>query len=52
MFTYNGRDAHRPLTPARLHLPVKRAIFEVLPDREKTEDDEVGSPHDIAAVPF
>ncbi|KAI0044319.1 chaps family protein [Auriscalpium vulgare] len=40
MFTYNGRDAHRSLSAARLHLPVKSAVVEILPDREKTEDDE------------
>ncbi|KAF9457924.1 chaps-domain-containing protein [Collybia nuda] len=40
MFTFNGRDAHRPLTPARVHLPFHRAIGEILPDRQKTEDDE------------
>lgn len=41
MFTYNGRDAHRNLTPARMNLPNKQAIAEILPDRRKTEDDEV-----------
>ncbi|KAF7323632.1 hypothetical protein MKEN_00583900 [Mycena kentingensis (nom. inval.)] len=40
MFTFNGRDAHRPLTPARIHLPFHRTIGEILPDRVKTEDDE------------
>ncbi|EPQ53723.1 chaps-domain-containing protein [Gloeophyllum trabeum ATCC 11539] len=40
MFTYNGRDAHRPLTPARVHLPSKRPITDILPERQKTEDDE------------
>ncbi|KAA1478157.1 chaps-domain-containing protein [Dentipellis sp. KUC8613] len=40
MFTFNGRDAHRNLTAARIHLPVKSSILEVLPEREKTEDDE------------
>ncbi|TFY70755.1 hypothetical protein EVG20_g2256 [Dentipellis fragilis] len=40
MFTFNGRDAHRNLTAARIHLPVKSSIWEVLPEREKTEDDE------------
>ncbi|KAF9060918.1 chaps family protein [Rhodocollybia butyracea] len=40
MFTFNGRDAHRNLTPARVHLPFTRPIGEILPDRVKTEDDE------------
>ncbi|KAF8217698.1 chaps-domain-containing protein [Mycena galopus ATCC 62051] len=40
MFTFNGRDAHRQLTPARVHLPFHRSIGEILPDRLKTEDDE------------
>ncbi|KAI0747025.1 chaps-domain-containing protein [Daedaleopsis nitida] len=40
MFTYNGRDAHRNLTPARVHLPPKGTIVEILPERVKTEDDE------------
>ncbi|KAJ7054475.1 Chs5p-Arf1p-binding proteins-domain-containing protein [Mycena amicta] len=40
MFTFNGRDAHRPLTPARIHLPFHRSIGEILPDRVKTDDDE------------
>ena len=40
MFTFNGRDAHRNLTALRLHLPVKAAVAEILPEREKTEDDE------------
>ncbi|KIK60721.1 hypothetical protein GYMLUDRAFT_43555 [Collybiopsis luxurians FD-317 M1] len=40
MFTFNGRDAHRNLTPARVHMPFGRAIGEVLPERVKTEDDE------------
>ena len=41
MFTYNGRDAHRNLAPARVHLPPKGTIVEILPERAKTEDDEV-----------
>ena len=41
MFTYNGRDAHRNLTPARVHLPPKGTIVEILPERIQTEDDEV-----------
>ncbi|KAK1219242.1 bud site selection protein [Marasmius sp. AFHP31] len=40
MFTYNGRDGHRNLTPARVHLPFLRPIGEILPERVKTEDDE------------
>ncbi|KAJ7098230.1 Chs5p-Arf1p-binding proteins-domain-containing protein [Mycena epipterygia] len=40
MFTFNGRDAHRVLTPSRVHLPFHRSIGEILPDRVKTEDDE------------
>ncbi|KAI0291011.1 chaps family protein [Russula brevipes] len=40
MFTFNGRDAHRSLTALRLHLPTKAAVAEILPEREKTEDDE------------
>ncbi|KAJ3917950.1 Chs5p-Arf1p-binding proteins-domain-containing protein [Lentinula edodes] len=40
MFTFNGRDVHRNLTPARVHLPFARPIGEILPERAKTEDDE------------
>ncbi|KAJ4467004.1 Chs5p-Arf1p-binding proteins-domain-containing protein [Lentinula aciculospora] len=40
MFTFNGRDVHRNLTPARVHLPFARPIGEILPERVKTEDDE------------
>ncbi|KAJ7154651.1 Chs5p-Arf1p-binding proteins-domain-containing protein [Mycena filopes] len=40
MFTFNGRDAHRQLTPSRVHLPFHRSIGEILPDRAKSEDDE------------
>jgi hypothetical protein len=40
MFTFNGRDAHRSLTALRLHLPVETTVAEILPEREKTEDDE------------
>jgi Chs5-Arf1p-binding protein BUD7/BCH1 len=40
MFTFNGRDAHRPLTPARVHLPFQKPIGDILPERTKTEDDE------------
>lgn len=40
MFTYNGRDAHRNITPARINLPYKPAIADILPERHKTEDDE------------
>lgn len=40
MFTYNGRDAHRNLTPSRINLPYRAAIADILPERRKTEDDE------------
>jgi Chs5-Arf1p-binding protein BUD7/BCH1 len=40
MFTFNGRDAHRSLTALRLHLPVETTVAEILPEREKTDDDE------------
>ncbi|KAI0945643.1 hypothetical protein AcW1_001816 [Taiwanofungus camphoratus] len=40
MFTYNGRDAHRNLPAARVHLPPKGQIIEILPERTKTEDDD------------
>jgi len=40
MFTFNGRDAHRVLPSARVHLPFHRQIGEILPERQKTEDDE------------
>ncbi|KAH8116030.1 chaps-domain-containing protein [Phellopilus nigrolimitatus] len=40
MFTYNGRDAHRNITPSRINLPYKPAIADILPERRKTEDDE------------
>ena len=43
MFTYNGRDAHRQLQPARVHLPPKGTIVEILPERQKTEEDQVTS---------
>lgn len=43
MFTYNGRDAHRQLQPARVHLPPKGTIVEILPERQKTEEDQVAS---------
>lgn len=43
MFTYNGRDAHRNLTAARVHLPPKGQIIEILPERTKTEDDDVST---------
>lgn len=41
MFTYNGRDAHRNLPTTRIHLPFLRTIGEILPDKQKTADDEV-----------
>ena len=40
MFTFNGRDAHRTLPVAKIHLPFHRPIGEILPERVKTEDDE------------
>jgi hypothetical protein len=40
MFTFNGRDAHRVLPAAKVHLPFHRPIGDVLPERQKTEDDE------------
>ncbi|KAF9046014.1 chaps family protein [Hymenopellis radicata] len=40
MFTFNGRDAHHPITPARVHLPFQKPIGDILPERTKTEDDE------------
>ncbi|KAG5727454.1 hypothetical protein E4T56_gene12042 [Termitomyces sp. T112] len=40
MFTFNGRDAHRSLTAAKVSLPFSRSIGDILPDRQKTEDDE------------
>jgi hypothetical protein len=45
MFTFNGRDQHRALTPARVHLPSKPAVLDILPQRVKTEDDEVRTLH-------
>lgn len=44
MFTYNGRDAHRNLPAAKLHLPLKQPITDILPDRVKTEEDDVRDP--------
>lgn len=41
MFTYNGRDAHRTLPYSRIHLPLKGHITDILPERVKTDDDEV-----------
>ncbi|KZV76577.1 chaps-domain-containing protein [Peniophora sp. CONT] len=40
MFTFNGRDAHKVLTASRLHLPIPKFLADVLPERERTEDDE------------
>ncbi|KAN0085746.1 ChAPs (Chs5p-Arf1p-binding proteins) domain containing protein [Tylopilus felleus] len=40
MFTYNGKDVHRPIPTSRVHLPFKRQIIEILPEKQKTEDDE------------
>ncbi|KAG0699816.1 Chs5p-Arf1p-binding proteins-domain-containing protein [Suillus ampliporus] len=39
MFTFNGRDAHRALAPAKVHLPFKRQIGDILPEKTKSEDD-------------
>jgi len=44
MFTFNGRDAHRILPASRIHLPFHRPIGDILPDKQKTEDDEVCLP--------
>lgn len=41
MFTFNGRDAHRVLPPSKVHLPFDKPIGEILPERGRTEDDEV-----------
>ena len=41
MFTFNGRDAHRILPATKLHLPFHRPIGDILPERHKTEDDDV-----------
>ena len=43
MFTFNGRDAHRILPAAKVHLPFHRPIGDILPERHKTEDDDVWS---------
>ena len=40
MFTFNGRDAHRTLPALKVHLPFQRPIGDILPERQKTEDDE------------
>ncbi|KAG6332268.1 hypothetical protein ID866_6817 [Astraeus odoratus] len=40
MFTYNGKDAHRAIPTSRVHLPSKRQIEDLLPEKQKTEDDE------------
>ncbi|KIJ63029.1 hypothetical protein HYDPIDRAFT_168637 [Hydnomerulius pinastri MD-312] len=40
MFTFNGRDAHRAIPTSRVHLPFKRQIGDILPEKLKTEDDE------------
>ncbi|KAG2058230.1 chaps-domain-containing protein [Suillus hirtellus] len=39
MFTFNGRDAHRTLVPAKVHLPFQRQIGDILPEKTKSEDD-------------
>ena len=43
MFTFNGRDAHRVLPASKIHLPFHRPIGDILPERQKTEDDDVWS---------
>lgn len=43
MFTFNGRDAHRVLPASKLHLPFHRPIGDILPERQKTDDDDVWS---------
>ncbi|TFL00918.1 chaps family protein [Pterulicium gracile] len=40
MFTYNGKDAHRALTPAKVHLPFSKPIGEILPDRTRNDEDD------------
>ncbi|KAH9477479.1 hypothetical protein JR316_0009696 [Psilocybe cubensis] len=40
MFTFNGRDSHRALPAMKVHLPFHRPIGDILPDKQKTEDDE------------
>ncbi|KAF8555507.1 chaps-domain-containing protein [Imleria badia] len=40
MFTYNGKDVHRPIQTSRVHLPLKSQISDILPEKQKTEDDE------------
>ncbi|KIY45052.1 chaps-domain-containing protein [Fistulina hepatica ATCC 64428] len=40
MFTFNGRDAHRNLVSARVHLPFSKMIGDILPEKVKTDDDE------------
>ncbi|KAF8430853.1 Chs5p-Arf1p-binding proteins-domain-containing protein [Boletus edulis BED1] len=40
MFTYNGKDTHRPIQTSRVHLPFRRQISDILPEKQKTEDDE------------
>ena len=41
MFTYNGRDTHRAIPTSRVNIPVKRQISDLLPEKQRTEDDEV-----------
>jgi len=49
MFTFNGRDAHRALAPAKVNLPFKRQIGDILPEKTKTDDDVVRG---IIILPF
>jgi len=41
MFTFNGRDSHRVLPASRVHLPFQRMIGDILPERVKTDEDQV-----------
>lgn len=40
MSTFNGRKAYRSLIAARFNLPVEKTLSEVLPEREKINDNE------------
>jgi hypothetical protein len=51
MFTFNGRDAHRALVPAKVHLPFQRQIGDILPEKTKSDDDVVRW-HYYIAVPI
>ncbi|KAH6876767.1 Chs5p-Arf1p-binding proteins-domain-containing protein [Coprinopsis sp. MPI-PUGE-AT-0042] len=45
MFNFNGRDAHCTLPVSKIHLPFHKSIGKTLPERVKTEDDDVYSSH-------